>query len=136
MPKADRLSPGAVALLNEPHVANFVTLMPNGSPQVTVVWVDVEDDGRHVVINTSAGRQKMRNIARDPRVAISVVDTHNSRRTVQVRGMVVDQNYEDAAAHIRQLSKKYRGTEDYEIRPGVQRVILRIEPHHIIETGV
>ena len=136
MPKADRLSPGAVALLKEPHVANFVTLMPNGSPHVTVVWVDVDDDGRHVLINTSDGRQKMRNIARDRRVAISVVDAHNSRRTVQVRGTVIDQNHDDAVAHIRKLSRKYRGTEDYEIRPGVRRVILRIEPDHVTETGV
>ena len=136
MPRADRLSTGAVAFLREPHVANFVTLMPNGSPHVTVVWVDVDDDGRFVFINTSDGRQKMRNIARDPRIALSVVDGNNSRRTVQVRGTVVEQNRDDAVAHIRRLSKKYRGTEEYDIRPGVQRVTLRIEPQYVTETGV
>lgn len=136
MPGADRLTPGAVAFLKEPHVAHFVTLMPNGSPHVTVVWVDVDDDGSHVLINTSDARQKMLNVGRDPRVAISVVDGQNSRRTVQVRGTVVDRNHEDAVAHIRKLSKKYRGTENYEIRPGVRRVTLRIQPDHINETGV
>lgn len=136
MPKADRLSPGAVALLKEPHVANFVTLMPDGSPHITVVWVDPEDDGSSVRINTSHGRQKMRNIGRDSRVAFSVVDKDNSHRTVQVRGTIVDVNYDDAVAHIRKLSKKYRGTEDYQIRSGVRRVILRIKPHHVNETGV
>ena len=136
MPKADRLSPAAVAMLKEPHVANFVTLMPDGSPQVTVVWVDVEDDGSHVVINTSDGRQKMMNVGRDPRVAISIVDSKNAYRTVQVRGTIVDVNHDDAVAHIRKLSKKYRGNEDYEIRPGVRRVILRIKPTHVNERGV
>ncbi len=136
MPKSDRLTPGAVALLKEPHVGHFVTLMPNGKPQITVVWVDVEDDGGYVLINTSHGRQKMRNIARNPHVAVSVVDGQNAFRTVQVRGTVVEQNREDAPAHIRKLSKKYRGTDEYEIRPGVTRVILRIKPDHVTETGV
>ena len=69
MPKTDRLSPGAVALLKEKQIANFVTLMPSGAPQITPVWVDVEDDGSHVLINTADGRVKTNNIARDPRVA-------------------------------------------------------------------
>lgn len=137
MPKADKLSAGAVKLLQEPQLAHLVTLMDDGSPQVTAVWVDVEDDGSHLLINTAEGRVKSRNVARDPRVAVSVVDKANDWRYVTVRGTVEEQRQEGADAHIDKMAKKYLGQDTYPFRnPQETRVILRIKPHHVLEHGV
>ncbi len=137
MPRADSLSPGAIKLLREPHIANFVTLMPDGSPHITPVWVDVEPDGSHVLVNTVVGHVKQRNLSRDPRVALLVLDAMNVHRWVMVRGTVMDQDLEHAEAHINLLAKKYTGLARYTYRRGPeQRVIVRIKPHHVTETGV
>lgn len=137
MPKASTLSPGAITLLQEPQLAHFTTLMQDGSPQTTPVWVDVEEDGGHVLINTADARVKTDNIERDPRVSVSVADKANDFRFVLVRGTVVERRHEGADAHIDALAKKYLGADRY---PGhtdkERRVILRIKPHHIIERGV
>ena len=74
--------------LEEPNLAHFVTLMKNGSPQITPLWVD--HDGTHILINTAEGRQKPLNLRRDPRVAISIVDRESPYRYVIARGKVVD----------------------------------------------
>jgi PPOX class probable F420-dependent enzyme len=137
MPKADHLSPGGVKLLQEPQIANFVTLMPDGSPQATPVWVDVEDDGSHIIINTVEGSLKTKNLSADQRVAVSVVDTSNPFRCVTARGTVVSRETEGADAHIDKLALKYLGQERYPgHRPDWKRVILRIKPHHVTERGV
>ena len=136
MPKADKLSPGAVKLLEEAQIANLVTLMSDGSPQVTPVWVDVEADGSHILVNTANGRVKQRNTAKDKRVAVSVVDKGNPWRFALVRGDIVEQRTEGADAHIDKLAKKYLGQDSYPFRqPTEQRVILRIKPHHVTEMG-
>ena len=136
MPAADRLSPGAVALLQEKQIAQLATVMADGSPQVTPVWVDVEPDGSHLLINTAEGRVKMRNIARDPRVAVSVVDSQNPYRLAIVRGTIVERRHEGADQHIDKLAKKYLDKDTYPFRrEGEQRVILRIKPHHVLEQG-
>jgi PPOX class probable F420-dependent enzyme len=136
MPRADKLSPGAVKLLQEAQIANLVTLMPDGSPQVTPVWVDVEPDGSHVLVNTANGRVKQRNAARDKRIAISVVDKGNPWRFALVRGDIVEQRTEGADAHIDKMAKKYLGPDTYRFRQrDEQRVILRIKPHHVMEMG-
>jgi PPOX class probable F420-dependent enzyme len=137
MPKTDRISPGGVKLLQEPQLAHFVTMMADGSPQVTPVWVDVEPDGRHILINTAEGRVKTRNVDRDDRVAISVVDKADPWRYVLVRGTIVERTHEGADALIDALAKKYLGVDLYPNRqPGEQRVTLRIKPHHVIERGI
>lgn len=139
MPPTDRLSDGAVRLLQEKQIANLATIMADGSPQVTPVWVDVEPDGRHILINTALGRLKANNIARDPRVALSVVDSGNPYRTVVVRGTIEDKvsAAEGADAHIDRLAKKYLGQEKYPFRTDKEeRVMLRIKPQHIVEQGL
>ena len=100
MPKTDRISAGGVKLLQEPQLAHFVTLMGDGSPQVTPVWVDVEPDGSAVLINTAEGRVKARNVERDNRVAVSVADAANAWRFVLVRGTIVERRHEGADDHI------------------------------------
>ena len=137
MPKADRLSSEAVSFLQEKQIAQIATIMADGSPQVTPVWVDVEPDGSYVLINTADGRLKTRNAARNPKVAVSVVDGQNPFRYVIVRGTIEELRHEGAAAHIDFLAKKYTGRDQYSYRGGFeQRVILRIKPHHILERGV
>ncbi len=137
MPKADKLSPGAVKLLQEKQIAQLATVMRDGSPQVTPVWVDVEPDGGHILINTAEGRIKTRNAAREPRVAVSVVDAQNPYRYAIIRGRIVERTHEGADAHIDALAKKYLGQDRYPNRnPSEQRVILRIKPEHVLERGV
>jgi PPOX class probable F420-dependent enzyme len=137
MPRADRLSPGGVKLLEEKQIAIISTIMPDGSPQSTPVWVDVEPDGSHVLINTVKGHLKLDNIQRDPRVAVTVVDSQAPFRTVTVLGTIVEQLGPDRGSteHIDKLAKKYLGRDRYPLREGETRVILRIKPSHVIERG-
>jgi PPOX class probable F420-dependent enzyme len=136
VPKTNTLSPGAVALLKEPQLAHFTTLMGDGEPQTTVVWIDVSDDGRRILVNTADGRVKTNNVERDPRVAVSVVDKANDWRYVLVQGRVVERTTEGADAHIDAMAKKYLGQETYPFRsPTEQRVILVIEPVNVVEMG-
>jgi len=137
MAKSNHLSEGGIKLLQEPLLAHFATVLPDQSPQVTPVWVDVEPDGSHVLVNTAAGRLKTNNVSHNPEVALSVVDKENDFRFVIVRGTVVEQRAEGAREHINFLSKKYTGQEIYTFGPpDEQRVIIRIKPHHVIEQGV
>jgi PPOX class probable F420-dependent enzyme len=136
MPRADRLSPGGVKLLEEKQIAILSTLMPDGSPHSTPVWVDVEPDGSHVLVNTVIGHLKQHNVTRDPRVALTVVDSQAPFRSVSLRGTIVEQIGPDRGSteHIHKLAKKYLGRE-YPLRPGESRVILRIKPTHVLERG-
>src|SRR4051794_1423278 len=137
MPRGDHLSANGVKLLQEKHLAILSTIMPDGSPQATPVWVDVEPDGSHVLINTVMGHLKEHNIERDPRVAVTVVDSQNHFRTVVVRGVVEEMRGPDQGSveHINQLARKYMGRDQYNLREGETRVILRIKPTHVRDSG-
>ena len=114
------------------NFAHVATLMKDGSPQVTPVWIDIEGDT--IVFNTAEGRTKPRNLDRDGRVAISVHDEANPYRYIQVRGVVEARTTEGAADHIDKLSMKYGGRK-YTHTPGEQRVIYRIRPEHVQTMG-
>lgn len=117
-------------LFSKPAFAHLVTLMPDGSPQVTPVWVDL--DGNTVVINTAKGRLKDKNMKRDPRVAVEVSDPANPYRYIQVRGRVSEISETGGDAHIDKMAKKYLGKDTYPFRqPGEVRVIYRITPEHV-----
>jgi PPOX class probable F420-dependent enzyme len=119
-----------VDLFKKKAFANLATLMPNGQPQVTPVWVDF--DGRHVLINTAEGRQKDKNLQRDKRVALSILDPDNPYRYLEVRGQVVERSRNGAEQHIDAMAKKYLGKEKYPFRqPNEVRVIYRIAPEHV-----
>jgi PPOX class probable F420-dependent enzyme len=114
--------------------AHLATLMPDGRPQVTPVWCDY--DGQDVLFNSARGRQKDRNIRRDPRVAISVMDPDNPYRYLEIRGRVVEISEDGADAHIDQLAKKYLGVDKYPYRqPGEVRVLYKIRPEHTQASG-
>ena len=137
MPRADKLSPGGVKLLQEKHLAIIATVMPDGSPQTTPVWVDVEPDGSHILINTVISHLKSKNTNRDPRVSVTVVDSQNPWRSVVIRGTVVDKRgpEQGSTEHIHMLAKKYLGRDQYPLGEGEVRVILRIKPTHVVERG-
>ncbi|MFT4038666.1 MAG: PPOX class F420-dependent oxidoreductase [Thermomicrobiales bacterium] len=120
------LSDDVVEFLRQPNPGFIATVMPDGSPQVTEVWVHT--DGEHLVINTVQGFAKLRNIANDPRVAVAVADRENIYRYVQIRGRVIDSTTERGAEHIEMLSQKYTG-QPYQWYGGRDqvRVILTIE---------
>ena len=129
------ISPGFLKLLQEPAFCQLATLMPDGSPQNTQVWVDT--DGEHILINTAQGRQKERNVQRDPRVAVNVVDPTNAWRIGMVRGRVVEVTTDGADELIDQLAKKYLNVETYPFRrPEEVRVTLKILPDKINEIGL
>ena len=132
---AAALSPGFQKLLREPAYCQVATLMPDGSPQLTQTWVDT--DGEHILINTFDGSQKVRNVRRDPRVAVNVVDPTNAWRIANVRGRVVEVTMEDADRHIDQLAHKYLGADTYPFRrPGQVRIILKIAVEKVNAIGL
>ncbi len=98
-------------LLERPVYAVLTTVMPDGQPQSTVVWVDY--DGEHVRFNTVRGRQKEKNLARNPRVTVMLIDPDNPYRWLEVRGRVDEGAEEGAADHIESLSWKYKGMKYY-----------------------
>ena len=98
---------GLLALLRQPSPCFLATLMPDGSPQLTQTWVDT--DGEHILINSVAGFQKIRNIERDPRVALTVSDPENPVRYFAVRGRVLNVTADGAADHIEELAQRYLG---------------------------
>ncbi|MDE2447479.1 MAG: PPOX class F420-dependent oxidoreductase [Gammaproteobacteria bacterium] len=112
-------------LFRKKAFANLATLMPNGSPQVTPVWVDY--DGRHVIINTAEGRQKDKNLQRDGRVALSIMDPENPYRYLEVRGRITQRTHEGADQHIDAMARKYLGQDKYPYRqPGEVRVLYKV----------
>lgn len=114
--------------------AHFATVMPDGSPQVTPVWVDF--DGEYVLVNTARGRQKSRNVQRDAKVALDMTDPDNPYRWLAIRGRVVDVTEEGADAHIDKMAQKYLGQEKYPFRrPGEQRMIIKIAPEKVATGG-
>lgn len=124
----------ATKLLEGKNFARLATLMPDGSPQVTPVWVD--RDGDTVLINTARGRLKERNLARDARVALSVTDEQNPYESLAIRGSVTGISGEGADQHIDALAKRYLGVDEYPLRqPGEERVIIRIEPGRVMHYG-
>jgi PPOX class probable F420-dependent enzyme len=118
-------------LFESKNFAFLSSLMRDGSPHVTPIWVDIENG--NILVNTAIGRIKHRNISRDPRVALSIIDQNNQYEMVTVRGKVTEQiTGETAEKHIDKLSKKYIGVDKYPRRSkGEQRVILKIKPEKI-----
>jgi len=122
-------------LFQKKAFAHLATVMPDGSPQVTPVWWDF--DGTHVRINSAAGRVKDRNMRRDARVALAIMDPDNPYRYFAVRGQVVEVTEgPEAEAHIDAFAKKYIGQERYPWRrPGERRVLYRIRPERVSGMG-
>jgi PPOX class probable F420-dependent enzyme len=121
-------------ILTKPAFANLATLNPDGSPQVTPVWVDF--DGSHVIVNTARGRVKAKNLAREPRVALSIADPENPYRYLGIQGRVVEMTEKGGDAHIDKMAKKYLGKDSYPFRKaGEVRIVVKIEPDKVHTNG-
>jgi PPOX class probable F420-dependent enzyme len=101
------LPEGLLQLLHQPSPCFIATTLPDGSPHLTQTWVDT--DGEHIVINTVQGFRKLRNIERDPRVAITVSDPADVARYYSILGHVINTTTEGGAESIEKLSQKYTG---------------------------
>jgi PPOX class probable F420-dependent enzyme len=125
------LPEGLLDLLRRPSPCFIATLMPDGSPQLTETWVTT--DGENVVINIVDGMQKARNIARDPRVAVNVVDPDDVRRFYAVRGRVVKTTTEGGRESIDEISHKYLGIPypNFSGNPNEARLLVTIEADRV-----
>lgn len=115
----------------KPNFGHLATLEPDGSPQVTPVWIDVDD--QYILINTAKGRKKVRNVERDPRVSVEVVEQDNPYSMLSIKGRVVGMTTEGADDHINAMAKKYLGQDTYPFRqPGEERLIMKIQPEKVV----
>jgi PPOX class probable F420-dependent enzyme len=128
-----KLTPTQRRLFEAPNIGHLATAMPDGSPQVSPVWVDV--DGDDILVNTAERRLKAENLHRDPRVAISITDADDPFTMVAVRGRAVLE-HEGADESIDALARKYTGAQTYQGRnPEERRVLIRITPEHVAAMG-
>ncbi|WP_328327639.1 PPOX class F420-dependent oxidoreductase [Kribbella sp. NBC_00382] len=125
------LPQGLLKLLHQPSPCFIATLQPDGSPHLTQVWVDT--DGEHIVINTVDGHQKLRNIHRDPRVAVTVSDPDDTARYYSVRGRVINTTTDGGVEGIEALSQKYsNGPYSWHGGRDQVRVVLTIAVDKVI----
>jgi PPOX class probable F420-dependent enzyme len=121
-------------LFKKKAFAHLGTVMQDGSPQVTPVWCDF--DGAHIRINSAKGRVKDKNMRRNKRVALAIMDPDNPYRYLAVRGAVDEITEQGADAHIDSLAKKYLGQDKYPFRrPGEVRVMYKIRPERVFSMG-
>ena len=120
----------AIQLFEGKNLVFIATLMKDGSPQLSPVWANYEDD--HILINTAEGRIKHKNILHDPRIAVSVVSNSNPLDMTTIRGTVVEIIPDYEYEHINRLTKKYLNQDNYPFRkPGEKRIILKIKPERV-----
>ena len=119
------ISDHARELIDGPNFATLATVMPDGSPQASTMWID--RDGDTVRFNTVIGRVKERNLVRDDRVAISIFDQADPYDNVSLQGTVVDQTVDGAVDHIHALANKYLGTDYPWLQADEQRLTLLVK---------
>lgn len=120
-------------LFEKKSFGHLATIMADGTPQVTPVWVGF--DGEHILVNTAKGRLKDKNVERTPYVAIDIIDPDNPYRYLAIRGPVVEMTEEGAYEHISELSRRYRGVYPYPGPAHETRVILKIATEHVLAAG-
>lgn len=126
------LSDGDLSLLRGKNFAHVAAIRPDGSPHVTVMWVDASDDG-YVLLNSAVGRVKDRNLRRDPRVSVTVHEEGNGYTWLRVDGHVEEfVTGEEAEAHIDALNRRYHDGAAWVYKPGQVRVIYRIRPGQVL----
>jgi len=118
-------------LFEKPSIAHVVTMLPDGQPHSTPVWIDYDADADRLLVNTERERRKTRNAAEDPRIAVSVTDPDNPYRFLSVTGEVEEITTEGAREHIDELTRRYMGEEEYPNPIESERVILRIRPDRL-----
>jgi PPOX class probable F420-dependent enzyme len=123
------LTEPVIKIIKDKNFAFFGTVMKDGRPQVSPVWIDIEDNDDIILINTAQGRIKHKNISRDPRVSLSIIDRNNPYSMVSIQGTVIEQTTIGADQHIDKLAKKYLNIDRYPSHsPSIIRVICKIKP--------
>ncbi len=131
---ADNIPEKYKDLFEKKAFAHLATVMPDGTPQVTPVWVNY--DGSHVLVNSARGRRKDKNMERNPAVSLSIQDPDNPYRYLEVRGRVTEITEDGADEHIDKMAKKYMGLDKYPLRqPGEVRVLYKITPERTSQMG-
>ncbi len=121
-------------LFQKKSFGHLATLLPNGTPQTSPVWVDFDET--HVLVNSARGRLKDKNMRQRPQVALSIQDPDDPYRYLEVRGRVVEITEQGAEEHIDRLAKRYLGLDRYPYRqPGEVRVIYKIKPDRTSAIG-
>jgi PPOX class probable F420-dependent enzyme len=131
MPDDTALLDRVVELARAKTFAAVTTLLPDGTPMTKILWVDT--DGEHLLINTEVHRRGFRNLERDPRVTVTLIDPKSPYRFAEVRGRVVEKvTGPEARDHIDEVSRKYTG-RDYPGEIQSERVIVKIAPQRQID---
>lgn len=126
---AATLSEDVKSLIRAANFAHLASLMPDGSPQVAPVWVDLE--GERILVGTGETSLKARNTRRDPRVGLSIVDVANPYREAQIRGRIVERRPDVAFMAMDRIARKYTG-RDFPWRDDpANRVVLVVEPERV-----
>ena len=124
------MDPKAKGLFQKKNLIFIATINPDGSPQLTPVWGNYSDE--HILINTAEGRIKHKNVQKDPRVAVSVVDYNNPLNMTTIRGKVIQIIPDYDYSHINKLTKQYMGISEYPYkRENEKRIIFKIKPEKI-----
>jgi PPOX class probable F420-dependent enzyme len=127
----DSLSDDDIRLLTGKNFAHVAAIRPDGSPHVTVTWIDAVDG--HVLVNTAVGRVKDRYVRRDPRVSVTVHDEQDPYRWLRVDGIVESfVTGDEADRHIDALNRRYHDGKRWTYNPAQERVIYRIRPNRIL----
>jgi PPOX class probable F420-dependent enzyme len=122
------------ALASGANFAALTTLLPDGTPQTHVMWVDADDD--HILINTEIHRTKYRNLQRDRRATVTIWDRENPYRFAEIRGRAVAFiTGPEALEHIETCSQRYLG-RPYPSPIESERVLVRIAPDRIVRNGL
>lgn len=121
-------------ILEKKGFAHVATIGPDGAPQSTPVWYSW--DGEHLLISQTTGRQKYRNLTREPRIALSITDPENPYRYLEIRGTVVSMEDDQGDALINAFAKRYLNEDVYPWpQPGDHRVVVKIRPEHTSTQG-
>lgn len=123
----------ALSIINGKNFAHLATLFPDGSPQVTPVWIDYTDG--KLRINSTIERKKYENLQNDQRVALDVSNSENPYQYVEIRGKVSNMTTDGADAHIDALAKKYMDADVYPMHNEETRVTIEIEPEKVRVSG-
>ncbi len=123
------LTEPVIKIIKDKNFAFLGTIMKDGRPQVSPIWIDIDDNNNILLFNTAQGRIKHKNISRDPRVSLSLVDKNNPYSMVTIQGTIIEQTTIGADEHIDKLAKKYLNIDRYPSHsPSITRVICKIKP--------
>lgn len=123
------LTEPVIKIIKDKNFAFLGTIMKDGRPQVSPIWIDIDDNNNIILFNTAQRRIKHKNISRDPRVSLSLVNKNNPYSMVTIQGTVIEQTTIGADEHIDKLAKKYLNIDRYPSHsPSIKRVICKIKP--------